>query len=71
MQSALARYKRLEVSERAFELAAHIRAIHGFKTPDALHIATATLNGCNLFWTRDEKILSKMPGFASDPTAEV
>lgn len=38
-----------EVVERATEL----RATHGFKTPDAIHLATAIANGADTFLTGD------------------
>ncbi|MCI0654776.1 MAG: PIN domain-containing protein [Methylococcaceae bacterium] len=31
--------------------AAVLRAEHGLKTPDALHLATANYYGCTQFWT--------------------
>ena len=69
VSSALSRFRHLEISPRAFELAAHIRAAHGLKTPDALHAATASLGGCDKLWTGDEKLLRALPEFAIDPLA--
>lgn len=41
-----------EVMERATE----IRARHGFKTPDAIHLAAAVVNGCDVFLTNDAQL---------------
>lgn len=38
--------------------AALIRAQHGFRTPDSLHLAAAAENGCGLFFTNDPKLSS-------------
>jgi predicted nucleic acid-binding protein len=40
------------------ERAATIRAVHGFRTPDALHLATAHLAGADVFVTNDDKLRS-------------
>ncbi len=34
---------------------ARLRAVHPFKLPDALHLATAIEHGCGLFLTNDAK----------------
>jgi predicted nucleic acid-binding protein len=39
-----------------FELATQIRALHGTKTPDALHLAAATVGRCEEFWTNDHRL---------------
>jgi predicted nucleic acid-binding protein len=36
--------------------AAPIRAVHRFRTPDALQLATAVENGCGLFLTNDAQL---------------
>jgi predicted nucleic acid-binding protein len=36
-----------------FDRAAAIRAQHGFKTPDALHLAAAVESACDVFLTND------------------
>jgi predicted nucleic acid-binding protein len=38
-----------------------LRAAHGFKTPDAIHLATALLQSAGVFLTGDEN-LKKCPG---------
>lgn len=43
----------LPITQSVLEAAANLRAILGFKTPDALHVATALLNGATLFVAND------------------
>lgn len=33
-----------------------LRAQHGLKTPDALHLATALHHGCTEIWTNDDRL---------------
>lgn len=56
-------FTNLMIEEDAFELATHIRAIHGLSTPDAIHVATARVNECDELWTSDVKLGRSMPGF--------
>lgn len=42
----------------AFDRAADLRAHHGMKTPDALHVATAIVHGCDELWTNDHRLAS-------------
>jgi predicted nucleic acid-binding protein len=46
-----------EVIDRATEL----RARHGVRTPDALHLAAAAASGCDVFLTNDLR-LAQVPG---------
>ena len=39
-----------------FDLATNLRAEHGLKTPDALHLAVAIHAGCDEFWTNDYRL---------------
>ena len=39
-----------------FRRAARLRASHGLKTPDALHLATALEGGCEALWTNDDHL---------------
>ena len=39
-----------------FDRATQIRAIHGFKTPDAVHLAAAVEAGCTVFLTNDHRL---------------
>ncbi|HET91032.1 MAG TPA: PIN domain-containing protein [Chloroflexi bacterium] len=46
----------LPVSPRVAEEAARLRASYGFKTPDAIHLATAILAGGQTFLTNDKRL---------------
>ena len=50
----------LSISAAVCDRAAMIRAHHGVKPLDALHLATAVENGCSLFLTNDNR-LGKFP----------
>jgi len=43
----------LPITRQILEEAAQIRATFGLKTPDAIHAATALIEGCTLFVTND------------------
>ena len=43
----------LPVSEQIIDRATELRARHGFKTPDAIHLATALESSAAEFWTVD------------------
>jgi len=45
----------LAVDQRVSDQAASLRALHGIKLPDALHIATGMIAACPLFLTGDAK----------------
>ncbi len=45
-----------------FDLATELRAQHGLKTPDALHLAAALRAGCDEFWTNDEHLAKAAAG---------
>ena len=51
----------LPVDAAVAELAATIRALHRFKTPDAIHLATAVHAGADAFLTNDAQ-LRAFPG---------
>lgn len=53
--------RRLAMGDEVFRLATELRAHHGIKTPDALHLATAMHHGCHEFWTNDDR-LDKVAG---------
>jgi predicted nucleic acid-binding protein len=70
-QALLARYDeffdlpdciRAAVDTAVFDLATELRAQHGLKTPDALHLATALRAGCEEFWTNDERLAKSASG---------
>ena len=50
----------LPVSEAVDEEAAQLRARHGFRTPDAILLATATHSGASSFLTNDSR-LARLP----------
>lgn len=52
----------LPIQTDAFDLATELRARHGTKTPDALHLATAILGSCNEFWTNDLRLAAAAAG---------
>ncbi|QIM17088.1 type II toxin-antitoxin system VapC family toxin [Leucobacter insecticola] len=74
--------KRIELRERYFEAyrrlrkvplgvdiyvqAAELRAHHGMKTPDALHLATAQRSRCRELWTNDKRLVAASNGLAVD-----
>ena len=41
------------ITSAVLETAIDLRATHGFKVPDAIHIATGLLSGCTAFLTGD------------------
>jgi predicted nucleic acid-binding protein len=46
----------MDVNEAVAEEAARIRARYRFKTPDAIHLASAKLGGADLFVTNDDRL---------------
>ena len=44
------------LTSAVFERAAHLRAQHRLKTPDAIHLAAALEYGCDEFWTNDRRL---------------
>ena len=55
----------LALSPVVCDRAAEIRAMFGFKTPDALHLAAAVEAGCDLFVTHDRH-LGRFTGLSID-----
>jgi predicted nucleic acid-binding protein len=48
--------ERIPWDREVFDLATQIRAKHGTKTPDALHLAAAVVGQCDEFWTNDHRL---------------
>ena len=53
---------RIACTTAVFDLATDLRARHGIKTPDALHLAAALHGGCDEFWTNDRRLESVAGG---------
>jgi predicted nucleic acid-binding protein len=49
----------VSVNEAIAELASDLRARHNLKTPDAIHVASAIVSGCDTFITND-RMLSRV-----------
>ncbi len=49
-----------------FVRAAELRARHGLRAPDALHLATAQLSLCEELWTNDSRLAVVSGGIAVD-----
>jgi predicted nucleic acid-binding protein len=45
-----------DIDTAVVDRATEVRALYGFRTPDALHLATALLLDCDTFLTGDEKL---------------
>lgn len=61
-----------EVTAQVLEGATELRARHGFKIPDAVHLATAFVQGADIFLTGDVT-LARCPGMEVailDPASE-
>jgi uncharacterized protein len=56
MLEGLAGSQVLSLDSNVFRLATELRAAHGLKTPDALHVACAITHGCDEFWTNDDRL---------------
>lgn len=50
------RFRLLEVSPTVIERATELRARYGFKTPDALHLATAIVEAVDVVLTGDRRL---------------
>lgn len=48
--------EKIVIESEVFDLATELRASHGTKTPDALHLAAAILGQCTEFWTNDHRL---------------
>ena len=59
-------FAQLTISADDFDSAAQLRADHGLKTPDALHLAVARRNHCPALWTNDDRFAKAAPGYTVD-----
>jgi predicted nucleic acid-binding protein len=60
----------IELSVPEHLRAAELRARHGLRTPDALHLAAAQLGGCTQLWTNDARLATASQGLAADVVGE-
>jgi predicted nucleic acid-binding protein len=49
-------YETCPMPAAVYDEATRLRAEHGLKTPDALHLAAALHAGCDEFWTHDQRL---------------
>lgn len=59
----------LVMPENVYRQAAELRARSNLKTPDALHLATATQHGCHQLWTNDNRLNQAAPTLAMNVLA--
>lgn len=59
---ALADCERAPLDAGVFDLATGLRAEHGLRTPDALHLAAAIRSNCGEFWTNDSRLAKAAAG---------
>lgn len=57
-ESFLSAQNWLGINDDIVGRAADLRARHGLKTPDAIHLAAALHHGCSEFWTNDGRLAS-------------
>lgn len=50
------RFRLVEISPAVIEAATDLRARYGFKTPDAIHLATAMVQNADVFLTGDAQL---------------
>jgi len=65
-QRAFSIFQMLDLGVAQFERAANLRASHGLKVQDAIHLATAQLSGCDELWTNDTRLAMASAGLAVD-----
>ncbi len=61
---ALKQFRLLRLEPEHFVRAAELRARHGIRTPDALHLAAAQLHGCDQLWTNDNRMAAAASGLS-------
>ena len=50
------------LTRQVFDVATDLRAAHGLKTPDAIHLAAALHFGCDEIWTNDDRLAKAAAG---------
>lgn len=60
----------LPMHDAIFDFAAQLRARHGLKTPDALHLACAQHYRCTALWTNDDRLAVAGRGLAVNVLAD-
>lgn len=61
---ALRQFRLLPLEPEHYVRAAELRARHGIRTPDALHLAAAQLHGCDQLWTNDNRMAAAASGLS-------
>ena len=61
---ALKQFRLLPLEPEHYVRAAELRARHGIRTPDALHLAAAQLHGCDQLWTNDNRLAAAASGLS-------
>jgi predicted nucleic acid-binding protein len=61
---AFKQFRLLSLEPEHYVRAAELRARHGIRTPDALHLAAAQLYGCDQLWTNDNRLSSAAGGLS-------
>lgn len=67
---AFDQFRPLDHERNHYVRAAELRARHNLRTPDALHLATAQLTGCDELWTNDDRLAAASGGLAVDVLAD-
>lgn len=62
---ALKQFQQLDLEPQHYVRAAELRAQHGIRTPDALHLAAAQMHGCEQLWTNDNRLTAASDGLAT------
>ncbi|HRP99686.1 MAG TPA: type II toxin-antitoxin system VapC family toxin [Terrimesophilobacter sp.] len=65
---ALKQFRQLDLEPQHYLRAAELRAHHGIRTPDALHLAAAQMHGCEQLWTNDNRLAAASAGLATNIT---
>ena len=68
-EAAVERVTVVPMPDAVYRNAARIRADHGLRVPDALHLAAARLGGCRTLWTNDRRFARAAGDFAVVVTA--